>query len=133
KYMGRSMDPLQVAYDLEGMLLWGGHMGSNPLAVWWYLYRKGYHFRLAFTRRGMERLVRRSVREHRGRVAGVLAYIHRKGSHYTTFLREDSSTGPAEELRFLNAVYGVENHRLTVREFFQKYVKVPLCFVIVAR
>ncbi len=133
KYMGKPMDPLRIAYDLEGMLLWGGRMGSHPLVVWWYLYRKGYHFRVAVTRRGMERLVRRSVREHQGHVAGILAYIHKKGAHYTAFLREKGSERPADQLRFLNAVYGVENHRLTAREFFKKYVKFPLCFVIVAR
>ena len=133
KHMGRPMDPLKVAYDLEGTLLWGGRIGSNPLAVWWYLWRKGFHFRLALTRGGMERLVRRSFREHHGHVVGVLGYIHRKGAHYTTFLWEEGSAGAVEELRFLNAVYGVENHRLTVRDFFQKHVKCPICFVIVAR
>jgi len=146
KYMGRPLPPLQVAWDLEGMLMWGGRIGSNPLVVWWYLYRKGYHFRLALTRRGMERLVAQAAREHHGRVAGVLAYIHKKGAHYTTFIDEASyqrnlgeeqllaqSAGRINSVRFLNAVYGVENHCLTVSEFFKKYVKFPLCFVIVAR
>lgn len=150
KYMGRPMDPLKIAYDLEGMLLWGGRMGSNPLVIWWYLARKGYHFRLALTRRGMERLVRQAMKEHPGQVAGVLAYIHKKGSHYTTFIDEGSYqrtlggsplASPSNvtfarretPVRFLNAVYGVENHCLTVKGFFEKYVKFPLCFVIVAR
>ena len=146
KYMGKPMDPLKIAYDLEGMLLWGGRMGSNPLVIWWYLIRKGFHFRLAVTRRGMERLVKRAAREHHGRVAGVLAYIHKKGAHYTTFIDEGSyqrtlgenkadtkQIGRGAKVRFLNAVYGVENHCLTVREFFKKYVSFPLCFVIVVR
>ena len=151
KFMDKPVPPLKVAYDMEGTLLWGGRIGSNPLAVWWYLWRKGFHFRVAFTRWGMERLVRHSVREHNGRVAGVLAYIHKKGSHYTTFIREagevadQSANGSAKssinqpndrsgiQLRFLNAVYGVENHRLTGKDFFEKYVKFPICFVIVAR
>jgi len=146
KYMGKPMDPLKIAYDLEGMLLWGGRMGSNPFVIWWYLIRKGFHFRLAVTRRGMERLVKRTAREHHGRVAGVLAYIHKKGAHYTTFIDERSyqrtlgesvadtkQGGRGPKVRFLNAVYGVENHCLTIGEFFKKYVSFPLCFVIVAR
>ena len=157
KYMGRPMPPLKVAWDLEGLLLWGGRMGSNPFVIWWYLYRKGYHFRVAFTRRGMERLVRCAQEEQGGaswrescRVAGVLGYMHKTGAHYTTFIDEGSygrflgeETPPAKlarrparqevPVRFLNAVYGVENHCLTVSEFFKKYVKFPMCFVIVAR
>lgn len=150
KYMGTPVPPLQVAWDLEGMLLWGGRIGSNPLVIWWYLYRKGYRFRLALTGRGMERLVRRAAKEHHGRVSGVLAYIHKKGAHYTTFIDEESYqriVGGEQQaaaaiskagrkdgtVRFLNAVYGVENHCVTVREFFKKHVSFPLCFVIVAK
>ena len=146
KYMGCPLPPLKIAWDLEGMLMWGGRMGSNPLVIWWYLYRKGFHFHLAVTRRGMERLVKQAMKEHPSRVAGVLAYIHKKGSHYTTFIDEGSyqralgAATPditlvkrASGIRFLNAVYGVENHCLTVSEFFKKYVNFPLCFVLVAR
>ncbi len=155
KYMGKPEDPLKVAYDLEGLLLWGGRIGSHPFALWWYLYRKGFHFRVAFTRWGMERVIRRSCEQGeissagsdgQKKVAGILAYIHKKGSHYTTFLASEEDWMTAEEtvphgnrknaeipLRFLNAVYGVQNHRLTAKEFFQKYVRFPLCFVIVVR
>ena len=146
KYMGRPVPPLKIAWDLEGKLLWGGYLGSHPLVIWWYLHRRGFSFRLAVTRRGAERLVRQAVTEHPGRIAGVLAYIHKKGSHYTTFIDEGSyqramggeipnATLVRREpkVRFLNAVYGVENHCLTLGEFFKKYVSFPLCFVIVAR
>ena len=146
KYMGRPLPPLKIAWDMEGMLLWGGRRGSNPLVVWWYLYRRGFHFRLAVTRRGMERLIRQAVKEHPSRVAGVLAYIHKKGAHYTTFIDEGSyqrTLGAAAPdvtqvkrgtgIRFLNAVYGIENHCVTVGEFFEKHVSFPLCFVIVAK
>lgn len=146
KYMGRPLPPLKIAWELEGLLMWGGRMGSNPLVIWWYLYRKGYHFRLSVTRWGAERLVRQAVTDGSGRVAGILAYIHKKGSHYTTFIDENSyqralggTPGNVTlvrretPVRFLNAVYGVENHCLTVREFFKKYVKFPLCFMLVAR
>lgn len=146
KYMGCPEPPLKIAYRQEGMLLWGGYLGSHPLAIWGYLRRRGFRFDVAITRRGMERLVRQAVAEHPHQVAGVLAYIHKKGSHYTTFIDEGSyqralgGEVPHTSLvrrepavRFLNAVYGVENHCLTVKDFFQKYVSFPLCFVLVAK
>ena len=121
-------------------------MGSNPFVVWWYLHRRGFRFRLAVSKRGMERLVKQAVKEHPGRVAGVLAYIHKKGAHYTTFIDEESyqrvlgTAAPdmtqvkrGTSIRFLNAVYGIENHCVTVGEFFKKHVSFPLCFVIVAK
>lgn len=132
RFMGRPEPPLRIAHKMESMLLWGGHIGSHPLAVWWYLHRKGFRFRFACTRRGMNRL----VNERGGRLAGVIGYGHKSGAHYVTFIREeaaDPTQNKETKLRFLNAVYGVENHRLTVDEFFQKYVKWKLCFVIVAK
>lgn len=125
KFMGKPEEPLTVARGMEKMLLWGGYIGSHPLAVWWYLHRRGYRFQLAFTRRGMEQI----VKSRTGKTAGVIAYWHGKGSHYAAFVRET----PEEPVRFLNAVYGVKNHRLTVRDFFKRYVKFPLCLVLIAR
>ena len=146
KYMGCPEDPLKIAWNLEGKLLWGGYLGSHPLVVWWYLHRRGFSFDVAITRRGMERLVRRAVTEHPTQLVGVLAYIHKKGAHYTTFIDEgsyqralgvespDTSLVQKEpRVRFLNAVYGVENHCITVKEFFKKYVSFPLCIVMVAK
>lgn len=157
KCMGRPEPPLQVARGMEKMLLWGGCIGSHPLAVWWYLHRRGFRFRVAFTRCGMERSLKNSPK----RTAGVIAYWHGKGAHYVTFVREETQEMAQEvpqntmgvqtvtqtvtqtvpgtaacshgRLRYLNAVYGAGNHRLTPKEFFKKYVKCPLCFVIVAK
>ena len=124
-FMGEKTPALKVARQMERLLLWGGMIGSHPLAVWWYLHRRGYRFRAAFTRRGTERLLRRSP----GRTAGIIAYRHRKGAHFAAFIREDGG----ERLRFLNAVYGAEDDRQTMQEFFDKRVSFPLCMTILWR
>ena len=110
---------------MERLLLWGGMIGSHPLAVWWYLHRRGYRFHMAFTRRGTERLLGRGPK----RTAGIIAYRHRKGAHFAAFVRENGE----ERLRFLNAVYGAENDRQTMKEFFDKRVAFPLCMTILLR
>lgn len=134
RYMGTPRDPVRVAREMERMLLWGGCIGSHPLAVWWYLHRRGYRFRPAFTRRGMERAVEASAAEAAdGRFAGVIAYWHGKGAHYVTFIGDEEKDAAAgRKLRFLNAVYGAQNHRATVREFFRQQVRFPLVIVIVS-
>lgn len=144
RFMNTPEPAEEVARRMEHMLLWGGLLGSHPLAVWWYLHRRGYRFRVAFLRRGSERILRRT----KGRTAGVIAYWHGKGAHFAAFVREEtagSDEAGAEEnqskegkqqaqtVRFLNAVYGIENHRLTMGEFFKRYVKFPLAIVLVAR
>lgn len=142
RFMNRPEPPQEVARRMERMLLWGGRIGSHPLAVWWYLHRRGFRFRAAFTRRGAERALERT----RGRSAGVIAYWHGKGAHFATFIREEEKPGNDGEavkegtdetdrqtVRFLNAVYGIENHQLAMREFFRKHVKFPLAIVLVAK
>lgn len=49
RFMNRPQPPQEVARRMERMLLWGGRIGSHPLAVWWYLHQKGFRFRTAFT------------------------------------------------------------------------------------
>lgn len=138
KAMGKEQPPQEVARRMEHMLLWGGRVGSHPLAVWWYLHRQGYRFQVAFTCAGWER----ALACQRGRTAGIAAYWHGRGAHFAAFVRESGkeeengdkeNAGKGEELRFLNAVYGAENHRLSARVFYKKYVRFPLIFVLTAR
>lgn len=140
RFMNRPQPPQEVARRMERMLLWGGRIGSHPLAVWWYLHQKGFRFRTAFTCWGAGRVLERTA----GRTAGVIAYWHGKGAHFAAFVREEALVPAKEEpdfidgtdrqtVRFLNAVYGMENHRLTMREFFRKYVKFPLAIVLTAK
>ena len=134
RFMGRRQPPQEVARRMERMLLWGGRIGSHPLAVWWYLHRCGFRFRTAFTRRGAGRALEQTA----GRTAGVIAYWHGKGAQFAAFVREETEESAAagaggQRVRFLNAVYGLENHRLTMGDFFRKYVKFPLAIVLVAK
>lgn len=165
RFMNRPQPPQEVARRMERMLLWGGCIGSHPLAVWWYLHRSGFRFRVAFTRWGAGRALERTA----GRTAGVIAYWHGRGAHFAAFVREEpgakqkiakDAAGAAKDkqaegklaevgqaladgtlaagtdrqsVRFLNAVYGVENHRLTMRDFFQKHVRFPLAMVLIAK
>lgn len=138
KAMGRERPPQEVAGHMEHMLLWGGRVGSHPLAVWWYLHRQGYRFFAAFTCAGWERALAR----RKAGPAGIVAYWHGRGAHFAAFVREREKTeenkeenqaGGQEELRFLNAVYGAENHRLSARAFYKKYVRFPLIFVLTER
>ncbi len=126
--MGRPEDPVKVAREMERMLLWGGRLGSHPLAVWWFLRRRGYGFHMALTCRGMER----SLGRCKGKRAGIVAYWHGKGAHYVTFVEDGEGRG-GEEIRFLNAVYGAENYCLTVRDFFRQQVRFPLVIALVVR
>ncbi|MCI8402529.1 MAG: hypothetical protein HFI38_10670 [Lachnospiraceae bacterium] len=132
RFMGAEEPAREVAGQMERMLLWGGRIGSHPLAVWWYLHRRGYRFRLACTRRGMDRILGKAPE----RTAGIIAYWHGRGAHYAAFIREAEGDRPGEEagkLRFLNAVYGMENHRLTPEEFYRKHVRFPITMVLVDR
>lgn len=88
--MGRTEDPLEVAHEMERMLLWGGFRGSHPLSLWIFLRRRGYRFRIAFTRYGTERILRRwNKRKTDGqKAAGVIAYRHRSGSHFAAFVEQ---------------------------------------------
>ncbi len=124
-FMGERIPAIKVARQLERLLLWGGMIGSHPLAVWWYLHRRGYRFRVAFTCRGFKRVLRESP----ARTAGVIAYRHRKGAHFAAFTREECDG----KLRFLNAVYGEPEDRQTAGEFFERRVSFPFCMVLVAR
>ncbi len=135
-FMGQDEDPLKVASRMEKMLLYFGYIGAHPVAVWWYLRRRGFRFRAAFTRQGMERLIRREQAcssTDGGRIAGILMYHHRKGSHYAAFLAQDGTDIPRGKVRFLNAVYGAEHQVITVKDFFHRYVNFPLVIVIVSR
>ena len=138
KATGKEQPPQEVAGRMEHMLLWGGRVGSHPLAVWWYLHRQGYRFSVAFTCAGWERALAR----RRAKTAGIIAYWHGRGAHFAAFVgesrktdgrEEDNPAGNPEELRFLNAVYGAENHRLSAGGFYKKYVRFPLIFVLTNR
>lgn len=62
-YMGETPDPLDIAHEMERMLLWGGFIGNHPTVPFIYLWRKGYRCRIAFFRKGIERI----LRKHAGR------------------------------------------------------------------
>jgi hypothetical protein len=144
-YMGSQAEPLEVAHEMERMLLWGGFRGNHPVVPWIYLRRKGYRTRIALTKRGLKRLLNqaeKSRKETGQKVAGILAYGHATGSHFATFIREEdekSETGESGKVgggthryRFLNVIYGKAHSEWTIEEFFQKHVTKPICFAIVA-
>ena len=124
-FMGERTPALKVARQMERLLLGGGWIGTHPLAVGWNRHCRGYRLRVAVSRGGTERMLERSP----ARTAGIIAYRHRKGAHFAAFVREDGD----EKLRFLNAVYGAENDRQTVGEFFERRAAFPLCMTLVAR
>jgi len=127
KTASAEVEPIKVARDMEKMLLWGGRIGSHPLAVWWYLHRKGCRFRAAFTRRGAERALERCS----GKKAGIITYWHGKGAHYVAFTETGNPGEPV--FRYFNASYGVERDCRTVAAFFKRYVRFPLVIVLAAR
>ncbi|MGM9940918.1 MAG: hypothetical protein ACI32N_02865 [Bulleidia sp.] len=57
---------------------------------------------------------------------GILLYQHTHGSHYVFFHRVDRDT-----FRFCNAVYGRQNHIMTMESFLKTYGFLPFSSVIV--
>lgn len=156
-YMKRTEDPLEIAHEMERMLLWGGFRGSHPLSLWIFLRRRGFRCRIAFTRGGVERILGRWEKERTDgqKIGGILSYKHRKGSHFAAFIKpaaggaegsvpamtaDAKGTGAGGDTRkgmiryrFLNVIYGREHTEWTMREFFRDRVTFPVCFALLYR
>ena len=118
KAAGRTIPYETIRQELQRSLMLGGLLGTNMFYLCWYLGRKGFHLRKAFTLAGAQMV-------SRGAVAGIVTYWTGRGIHFAAFTQEQG-----EVLRFFNAVMGKERHHATMEQFFRELVRFPLTFVM---
>jgi len=117
RFMNRPEPPQEVARRMERMLLWGGRIGSHPLAVWWYLHQKGFRFRTAFTCWGAGRVLERTaeIMEEEG-----IRDLSRVGFYGLTYKEDVDDTRESPGLQLLSVM---KKHLAPVAKVYYPYVR----------
>lgn len=121
KAMDQEKDPEAILKTLEKTLLPLPGLGTNILALSWYLRRQGIPLE-ATVRPFHAQMLSETCR------AGVILYRAGKTNHFAAFRREENG-----RLRFYGAVAGTHSHEMSMAEFYSSYVKFPLAVTITAK
>lgn len=119
KMLGDPRPAEEIAADFQKGLLFGGLLGTNVLALVWYLSREGHQVHVSLFPPHFERLAR-------GAGANILMYWHKRGAHFAAFQREGGL------FHFYNAAYGNANDLQSLPEFLRRHSILPVAVLISA-
>ena len=119
KAMGQDPNPEELVERLDRTLPLGGALGVHFLALVYALRQEKPCFAL--------RPIHGQLLAEQAK-AGIILYYTGRRNHYVAFRREEDG-----RLRFFGAVPGVQEHRLSLAEFYWDYVKFPLTLMITTK
>lgn len=119
KIAGKEMSMEETARGLERYALLGEAFGQLVYTLFYWLKKQGLpvhmtHFSKYHCKKQME-----------NSKAGILLYVHRRGSHYVTY--ENLGNGV---FHFYNVIYGHDHLELTLDSFFQRFTILPISNLI---
>lgn len=121
KAAGRPRPAMEIKKELEAGSTFHGSLGTGPCRLRRYIEKNGYLLRTAATPADAL-LLARSAR------VGCLFYIDGREPHFVTFVRQEDG-----QFRFFNAIPGEEQHIVSMPDFFQRYVRIPVVYMMVTR
>ncbi len=116
--LGHPVQWQRVRQELSRQLPGSRKGGLQLGALLGYLHGQGCRLRCACTLTGARLLAERSR-------AGIIMYSTGQGNHYVAFVRQADG-----RLRMLNTAPGCEDMTLSLRQFYQGWVQLPLMILI---
>lgn len=115
KIIHREKTIKEVSQNVSKYALFFGAIGQDIFTILYYLRKNNINVFLTPI------FKRQCIRDIKMSKAGIILYIHSRGSHYVAY----KNLGNGKCLLY-NVVYGKENHIMNIEEFYKKYSITPL-------
>ena len=109
----------EVFFGLSEVGIAGEIFGQNIYLLYLWLRKKGLKVHMRHISRNQ------CVKQMKNSSSGIFLYIHKRGSHFTTYENLKDGT-----FKFYNAVYGKKNMILNIEQFIHTYTFLPIGFLL---
>ena len=119
KLCGKEKEMQEVARGLDSRAFFGEAMGQWVYTLYAYMKKQGLPVHMTHMAKVL------CIQTMKKSSCGIFLYVHKRGSHYTTYRRIGEN-----KFHFYNAVYGHANLETSAEEFMKQYTFLPVANLI---